>query len=100
MSKVWQPLDPDIVKRIVPEYVEFHKTYLMHRPREDQLPWDPACRQHGSIFSSDVLSVGMIADYAMSNCALRVFTPEGDAPADGWPIFIFFHGGKPLMFHR
>jgi len=24
---------------------------------------------------------------------VRCFTPEGEKPEDGWPVFLYFHGG-------
>jgi acetyl esterase/lipase len=24
---------------------------------------------------------------------VRVFTPEGERPSDGWPVMVYYHGG-------
>ena len=94
MSQVWQPLDPEFIHKLNPEYVEFHKANLIHRPRADQLPWHPSIRDQPAVVgTSESLPVGGIKDYSLSKCDVRVFTPEGDAPVEGWPVFIFFHGG-------
>lgn len=75
MSKVWQPLDPEFVQKLDPEYVEFHKANLIHRPRQDQLPWDPSIRDQPAVLgSSDPLPVGSMKDYKVTilNCSARV----------------------------
>lgn len=28
---------------------------------------------------------------------MRIFTPEGNKPAGGWPVFVWFHGGGCVM---
>jgi acetyl esterase/lipase len=95
MSKVWQPLDPDFVHRLNPEYVEYHKANLLYKPRQDQLPWDPSIRHLPLVEGgSEPLQVGSVKDYSLSKFKIRVFTPEGEAPADGWPVLIYFHGGR------
>lgn len=99
MAKVWQPLDPDFVHKLVPEYVEFHKANLVNRPRADQLPWSPSVRDMPAVIGSAApIPVGSIKDYSLSECKIRVFTPEGVAPSQGWPVFIFFHGGMYSSF--
>jgi acetyl esterase/lipase len=99
MARVWQPLDPDFVHKLVPEYVEFHKANLVNRPRADQLPWDPSVRDMPAVLGSSApIPVRSIKDYSLSKCKIRVFTPEGAIPSQGWPVFIFFHGGM-LQLH-
>lgn len=92
---VWQPIDPEFEHKLDAEYVWFHKMNLLYRPRADQIPWSPATRDTPAVIgTSDPLPVGSIVDYDLSKCKIRVFTPEGEPPADGWPVFIFFHGGE------
>ena len=94
-TKIWQPIDPEFEHKLDAEYVKFHKTNLVYRPRADQIPWSPATRDIPAVIgTSDPLPVGSIVDYNLSKCKIRVFTPEGESPADGWPVFIFFHGGE------
>lgn len=40
------------------------------------------------------MQVGSVEDFKLSKCEVRVFTPEGSSPADGWPALLYFHGGK------
>jgi len=94
-ERIWQPVDPEFEHKLDAEYVRFHKANLLYRPRADQIPWSPATRDTPAVFgTSDPLPVGSIVDYNLSKCKIRVFTPEGEPPTDGWPVFIFFHGGE------
>ena len=94
-STVWQPIHPDVLDRLLPEYVEVHnRTTAYLRPIQD-LPWDPECRKAAPVAGgSDPLQVATIQDFRLSKCQVRVFTPEGDVPAEGWPVLLYFHGGK------
>ena len=95
-GKIFQPIDPEFEHKLDAEYVRFHKANLLYKPRTDQIPWSPAVRDTPPtiITTSDPLHVGSIVDYSLSKCKVRVFTPEGGPPADGWPVFIFIHGGE------
>lgn len=92
-GRILQPIDPDFEHKLEAEYVKFHKA---NRPRADQIPWSPDIRDTPAVIgTSDPLPVGSIIDYDLSKCRVRVFTPEGEPPkGDGWPAFIFFHGGE------
>ena len=94
-EKIWQPVDSEFEPKLDTEYVRFHKANLFYRPRTDQIPWSQATRNTpAAIGTSDPLPVGSIVDYDLSKSKIRVFTPEGKPPTDGWPVFIFFHGGE------
>lgn len=103
-AKIWQPVESDFEHKLDAEYVGFHKANLLYKPRADQLPWSPAIRNTPAVIgTSDPLPVWSIVDYGLSKCKIRVFTPEGESPTDGWPVFIFFHGGErssDLVFGR
>ncbi|TFY79656.1 hypothetical protein EWM64_g4355 [Hericium alpestre] len=88
------PIHPEVLSRLDPEYVAFHNEHLADLVQPHELPWDPAIRKGPAVpGGSAPLQVGSTKDYALSKCEVRVFTPEGVAPAAGWPVFIFFHGG-------
>lgn len=95
-QKIWQPIDPVFGQKLDPEYVAFHKANLLYRPRSDQIPWSSATRDTPAVIgTSEPLSVGSIEDHNLGRFKVRVFTPEGEPPvSDGWPVFIFFHGGE------
>jgi acetyl esterase/lipase len=90
-----QAIDPDILPRLDPEYVAFHNKYVAHLVPPHTLPWNPAIRNGDTVpGSAEVLSVGSVQDYDLSHCKVRVFTPEGTPPPDGWPAYIWYHGGE------
>ncbi|CCM02131.1 uncharacterized protein FIBRA_04208 [Fibroporia radiculosa] len=91
---IHQPIHPDILPRLDPEYAAFHNATVRYAIPIQLLPWDAAVRQHPAIpGGSEPLKVGGIRDISLERFAIRVFTPEGTAPSEGWPIFLFFHGG-------
>ena len=92
---VYQPIHPEMLPKLLPEYVDFHNANTAFARGIHELPWDPAIRKLPPVQGgSEPLKVGYLKDIPLSKCTMRVFTPEGVAPAQGWPVFIFFHGGK------
>ena len=91
---VYQPIPAEIADKLLPEYAAFHKQFLEHTVPVHELPWSPDIRKSPAVMGgSEPLKVGKVQDYPLTHCSVRVFTPEGDAPAGGWPVFIFLHGG-------
>lgn len=91
---ILQPIYPEIEAKLLKEYADFHRQHIQHTPYLQDIPWDPAIRAAPAVLGgSDPVPVAKVQDYALSKFSVRVFTPEGDAPAGGWPVFIFFHGG-------
>ncbi|CCL99045.1 uncharacterized protein FIBRA_01054 [Fibroporia radiculosa] len=95
---IHQPIHPDIRDRLDPEYAAYHTANNLHVIPLHLLPWDPAVRLNPPVAGgSEPLKVGDVQDLSLSKCAVRVFTPEGSAPQDGWPVYLFFHGGEPTL---
>lgn len=95
--QVHQPIHPDVLKRLDPEFAAFHNANALHQVPLHLLPWDPAVRKGNPVNgASEPLKVGSIQDIPLSKFSVRVFTPEGSAPEAGWPVLIYFHGGKHL----
>lgn len=95
---VRQPIDPDILPRLDPEYVEFHNKHIAHLPALHTLPWDPNIRNEETVpGAADILEVGSVKDYDLSKTKVRVFTPEGPPPESGWPAYCWYHGGQCLL---
>ncbi|TFK31340.1 alpha/beta hydrolase fold-domain-containing protein [Crucibulum laeve] len=89
-----QPIHPSVLPKLDPEYVEFHNANFLHLVPPHTLPWDPAIRNAPTVpGGSEPLNVGNIQDYDLTYAKFRAFTPEGDPPANGWPVLIYFHGG-------
>jgi len=90
-----QAIDPSILPRLDPQYVAFHNEHIAHIVPPHTLPWDPAIRKVVTVSgSAEVLQVGSVQDYELSHCKVRVFTPEGTPPPDGWPAYVYYHGGE------
>ncbi|PSS37664.1 hypothetical protein PHLCEN_2v488 [Hermanssonia centrifuga] len=97
--QIYQPIHPDFLVKLLPEYVEFHNANTAFFPAVHQVPWDPAVRKGAPVMGgSEPLKVGNVKDVPLSKCTMRIFTPEGTAPAEGWPVFLFFHGGQSYLF--
>ncbi|KAF7299125.1 Abhydrolase-3 domain-containing protein [Mycena indigotica] len=93
-ATIHQPIHPSMLPRLDAEYIEFHNTALATIVPPHTLPWDPALRNSPAVpGGSQPLPVGSTQDIDLTHTKFRAFTPEGSAPANGWPCFIFFHGG-------
>ncbi|KAI0348587.1 hypothetical protein BDW22DRAFT_1319280 [Trametopsis cervina] len=91
---IYQPIHPELLPKLLPEYVEVHNRINAYNKQIHEVPWNPDCRKAAPVQGgSTPLQVGSVKDYDLSHCQVRVFTPEGSAPSEGWPVFLFFHGG-------
>jgi acetyl esterase/lipase len=89
-----QPLHPSMLGKLDPEYIDFHNKHVISIVPPHTLPWDPSIRNAPTVpGASEPLPVGKTHDINITNTKCRVFTPEGQPPKDGWPVFIWFHGG-------
>lgn len=94
MENIAQPIHPDILARLDPEYAAFHNQHLKHTIPVHLLPWNASIRDTPAVpGGSEPLAVGEIKDFSLPTCKARTFTPEGPAPSNGWPVLIYFHGG-------
>ena len=93
-----QPIDSEILPRLDPEYVAFHNKYIAHLPAPHTLPWDPNIRNKETVpGAADILDVGSVKDYDLSKTKVRVFTPKGLPPVNGWPVYCWYHGGQSFL---
>ncbi|KAH9950382.1 alpha/beta hydrolase fold-domain-containing protein [Amylocystis lapponica] len=93
-QKIWQPIPPALLPRLLPEYAAFHIANTQHKPNGHQVPWDPAVRLGPPVEGgSEPLKCASVKDFPLSKCNVRVYTPDGTPPEAGWPVFIFYHGG-------
>jgi hypothetical protein len=110
-----QPLHPSIIPKLDPEYVDFHNKHLAQIVPPHTIPWNSVTRNAVTMpGTSDPLDVRSTKDIALSKCKVRVFTPPGSRPSQGWPAyvvrssstapssqygirFIFYHGGDVLL---
>ena len=90
-----QPLHPSIAPKLDPEYVDFHNKHMAQLVPPHAMPWNPVTRNGAPLpGASEPLHVGSTKDIHLSKCKIRVFTPPGAAPSQGYPIFVFYHGGE------
>lgn len=95
MSDIPNALHPSIIPRLDPEYIAFHNAHLTQLVPPHTLPWDPSIRNSPVVpGGSEPLKVRAVKDFSLSHCQMRTFTPDGSLPLNGWPVFIFFHGGQ------
>lgn len=99
------PLHPSVIPLLDPEYVALHNATLQYAPRLHTMPLKPnrrddfdsgleyftACEPH---------KVGEEHDFDLVHAKIYTFTPDGVAPPEGWPIFIFFHGGTTRTYFQ
>ncbi|KAI9726104.1 MAG: hypothetical protein M1834_009420 [Cirrosporium novae-zelandiae] len=93
---IYQPIYPDVRPKLDLEYVAFHDKHLQYVVPDDSQPWDPAIRTRKGPMAagqSPLSKVGDTRDIKVSNWEMRVFTPEGNPPEGGWPVFLWHHGG-------
>ncbi|EXJ83487.1 triacylglycerol lipase [Capronia coronata CBS 617.96] len=95
------PLHESIKDKIHPEYAKFYNEHIINAQQVHYQPVE-ASRVGGKLIpgGGDPLPVGKTQDIALKRQAsegpdvqIRCFTPEGDPPANGWPVMIYYHGG-------
>ncbi|KAG8688527.1 hypothetical protein FRC11_005279 [Ceratobasidium sp. 423] len=94
------PLHPDVAPYLDAEYAAFHNKYLIDRPAIHKIPWDPACRAGTNPSELEPCQVGSVRDLTIPGTPpvnVRVFTPSGGRPVDGWPVLVFYHGGGWML---
>lgn len=93
-SAIFSPLAPSVIPRLDPQFIEFWNEALADKPGLHEIPWTPALRlQPPQPGGSKPLEVGAVRDIELSKFKIRVFTPEGPSPENGWPVILYFHGG-------
>ncbi|ODV88502.1 hypothetical protein CANCADRAFT_123814 [Tortispora caseinolytica NRRL Y-17796] len=95
------PLSPEIIPLLDKQYEAFYNQYIINQQQVHYQPVE-ASRTSGTLIpgASEPLEVASTKDYSIERTetegppvAVRVFTPKGDAPEGGWPIFLYMHGG-------
>lgn len=93
---IHQPIHQKIRPLLDPEYIAFHDQHCQFAIPDDQKIWDGSARLRPAgwpVTESAPVEVGQVRDLDMGNYNVRVFTPEGQKPPNGWPVFLWFHGG-------
>lgn len=95
------PLHDSVRDKLDPEYVRFYNKHIIHN---QQVHYQPvyASRSSGVLIpgAGPKLEVGKTEDLKFHrreteglDVQVRVFTPTGKTPANGWPAMVYFHGG-------
>ncbi|KAI6366343.1 hypothetical protein MCOR25_005158 [Pyricularia grisea] len=101
-GKIWQPLHPEVRPLLDSQYVKLHDEVLQYIMPDEQREWD-GTRRLGTYGlprnSAKPIPVGSdrIVTIPDTNLRIRIFTPSTDRDVDrhpdGWPVFLWFHGG-------
>lgn len=99
MAEIVNPIHPEMIQKLDPEFVAYYNANSADKLGPHQIPWSPSIRDTPAVSgTSKPLPVGLTKDYSLSKCLIRVFWPEDPSlrtpPEGGWPVFIFFHGGR------
>ncbi|RDW93153.1 uncharacterized protein DSM5745_00475 [Aspergillus mulundensis] len=95
------PLHPSVQDLLDPEYVAFYNSHVIDKQQVHLQPVE-ASRTSGILIpgGGPLVDVGKTVDITIKRRStegpeilLRAFTPSGEAPAGGWPVMLYFHGG-------
>lgn len=95
------PLHPDIEPRLDPVYRAFYNAHIFDKQQVHLQPV-AASRTSGVLIPGGGAPppVGKIQDCSIKRretdgpaVQVRCFTPAGEAPAEGWPVAVWYHGG-------
>lgn len=95
------PLHESVVDRIDPEYKAFYNKHIIDKQQVHLQPVAASRTGDDLIPGSGPLQpVARTVDYSFPrresdgpDVSVRCFTPEGEKPAAGWPVCIYYHGG-------
>jgi hypothetical protein len=95
------PLHESIKHRLDPTYASFYNTHIFDKQQVHLQPVS-ASRTSGILIpgGGPKLPVGKTEDLSLPRfqtegpeVPIRVFTPEGERPTEGWPVLVYYHGG-------
>ncbi len=94
-------LHPTIKDKLDPVYADFYNKHIFDKQPVHLQPV-AASRTSGVLIpgAGPKLPVGKTEDLRIRrretdgpDIPIRVFTPEGERPSDGWPVMLYYHGG-------
>ncbi|KAH8684268.1 alpha/beta hydrolase fold-domain-containing protein [Tricladium varicosporioides] len=95
------PLHPSILPKLDPTYRDFYNRHIIDKQQVHLQPVS-ASRTSGILIpgGGPQLPVGKKEDILIRrretdgpDIPVRVFTPDGECPEDGWPLMVYYHGG-------
>jgi acetyl esterase/lipase len=95
------PIHDSVKDKIDPVYAKFYNEHIIN---DQQVHFQPvsASRTSGVLIpgAGPKLPVGKTEDFNIFRSetqgppvSIRVFTPTGSKPENGWPVMVYFHGG-------
>lgn len=100
MSQPPYPLHDSVASRLAPEYVDFYNKHTINQQQVHLQSVEESRKNGLPLGRGPMQKVGSTQDYAVQRqesegppVMVRVFTPEGKAPENGWPLAIWYHGG-------
>ncbi|KAG8794243.1 hypothetical protein FRC12_000096 [Ceratobasidium sp. 428] len=94
-------IPPEILKRLDPEY----KDFVLAQPASSRTPlytvgWSSKLREmvnSSTAGKASAVPVGVVETISLGEYSVRILTPKGEPPKDGWPALIYLHGGGWLF---
>ncbi|KAM3162467.1 putative esterase [Lachancea thermotolerans] len=105
LSQLPLKIDPSMIEKLDPEYIEFFNEVLCERPDilethkypvaqtkagGNVIPGQSPPKEMAKIYEIEIPRKYTSAD---TSIPARVFVPKGNKPASGWPCTIWYHGG-------
>ncbi|KAK6197426.1 Alpha/Beta hydrolase protein [Scheffersomyces amazonensis] len=98
-------IDKSVIGKLDPVYVEFYKENLSQNSKilyTHRVPLKEL-REGGNVIPGQTPLVEMAKTFDISipgragSIPARVFVPKGPVPTNGWPCFLWFHGGGHVL---
>ncbi|KAG8739164.1 hypothetical protein FRC10_006087 [Ceratobasidium sp. 414] len=93
-------LPQSLLDCLVPDYRAFIESWpASHHVPPHTITWSPTTRQAAGVLvdmgQAPAVPVGSTRTIELCNgrFSVRVLTPEGEAPDEGWPVMVYMHGG-------
>ncbi|CAE6436502.1 unnamed protein product [Rhizoctonia solani] len=107
MSQSSQPLQGSLVipKEIIDRWDPEYRDFILSLPKEALIPphqhgWSDDLRRavnSSTAGKAEPVSVGSTLNIDLGDFSVLCLVPDGEAPQDGWPVFIYAHGGGLLF---
>ncbi|KEP46535.1 lipase/esterase [Rhizoctonia solani 123E] len=86
----------NVLEQLDPEFRQFVQSSKIVPTPSPGLQWSPSFRQSlysGDLGSTEPIAVGSTRNIQLGHFSIRVMTPPGEKPSQGWPVLLNLHGG-------
>ncbi|RMZ81780.1 hypothetical protein DV738_g1963, partial [Chaetothyriales sp. CBS 135597] len=97
------PIHHSVADKLSPQFIEFYNQHYLYTTPVHLQSFIPVRLGVGDTpnpGSSPSLPVGAICDFTIPRhessgpaVKIRCFVPQGESPASGWPVTLYYHGG-------